>query len=61
MKTIHISEHFYSCIKTLVAIVLGGLWALGWAWHTDESNLRSYCFRDDSVHTDRQTWLDRLG
>jgi len=55
---------------------LGDLWALEWAWHPAETNLRcagspkicmpnskkpsSYSFRDLSVHTDGRTWLDRL-
>jgi len=51
---------------------LGGLWALEWAWHFAETNLR--CVRSlgickpnlprsqrSSGRTDRRTWLDRLG
>jgi len=59
---------FYSSIKTVGATVLGGMWALEWAMHTDETNFRcsefleSAClipklqlnsFRDHRVHTDR--------
>jgi len=60
--------NFYSSIKTVGATVLGGLWALEWAWHSAETNWRcvrssgictksqlpsSYSFRDLSVHPDR--------
>jgi len=31
MRTIHLN--FYSSFKTVGATVLGGLWALDWAWH----------------------------
>jgi len=31
---------FYSSIETVGATVLGGLWALEWAWHIAETNLR---------------------
>jgi len=27
-------------MKTMGPTVLGGLWSLEWAWHTDETNLR---------------------
>jgi len=27
-------------MKTVEATVLGGLWALEWSWHTDETNMR---------------------
>jgi len=55
---------------------LGGLWALEWAWQISETNLRcagmsgiympnpiivALSCRDLSVHSDRRTWLDRLG
>jgi len=36
----YISDKFFS-IKTVFATVLGGLWALEWAWHIAEINLRS--------------------
>jgi len=56
-------------MKTVGATDLGGLWALEWAWHAAETNLRcvrslgicmpnpssSHSFRDLSVHPDRQT------
>jgi len=32
--------NLYSSIKTVGATVLGGLWALEWAWHSTETNLR---------------------
>jgi len=32
--------NFYSSIKTVGATVLGGLYALKWAWHAAETNLR---------------------
>jgi len=32
--------NFYFSIKTVGATVLGGLWALEWAWHIAETNLR---------------------
>jgi len=32
--------NLHSSIKTVGATVGGGLWALEWAWQTDESNLR---------------------
>jgi len=32
--------NFYYSIKTVGATVLGGLWALGWAWHIRVINLR---------------------
>jgi len=38
--TIHLSYNFYSCIKTVGVSVLGGFWALEWAWHIAETNLR---------------------
>jgi len=34
---------FYFSIKTVEATVLGGLWALEWAWHIAETNLRFQC------------------
>jgi len=40
MRTIHFSLNFYSSIKTVGATVLGGLWALEWAWHSAVTNLR---------------------
>jgi len=40
MRTLHFSLNFYSSIKTVGATVLGGLWALEWAWHSTETNLR---------------------
>jgi len=40
MRTIQSSQNFNSSIKTVGATVLGGLWALDWARHTDEINLR---------------------
>jgi len=40
MRTILFSYNFYSSIKTVGAPVLGGLWALEWAWHIAETNLR---------------------
>jgi len=40
MRTIQCSYIFYPSIKTVGAIVLGGLWALESAWHTDETNMR---------------------
>jgi len=67
---------FYSSHKTVGATVLGGLWALEWAWQISETNLRcagmsgiympnpiivALSCRDLSVHSDRRTWLDRLG
>jgi len=53
----------YSSIKTVGATVLGGLWALEWAWHPAETNWKpnhnsSYSFRRDlrsSGRTDRRT------
>jgi len=32
--------HFLSSIKTVGVTVLGGLWALEWAWQSTETNLR---------------------
>jgi len=40
MRTIHFSYNFYYSIKIVKAPVLGGLWALEWAWHIAETNLR---------------------
>jgi len=37
MRTIHFSLNLYSSIKTVGATVLGGLWALEWAWHSAET------------------------
>jgi len=37
----------YSSIKTVGATVLGGLWALEWAWHIAETNLR--CVRSYGI------------
>jgi len=51
----------FSIIKTVGATVLGGLWALEWAWHiarnlhAKSQKPSSYSFRDLSVHPDRQT------
>jgi len=39
MRTIHFSLNFYSSIKTVGTTVLGGLWALEWAWHTAKNKL----------------------
>jgi len=47
MRTIHFSKKFYSSIKTVGATVLGGLWALEWAWHIAETNLR--CVRSSGI------------
>jgi len=74
MRTIHFSYNFSSSIKTVGVTVLGGLWALEWAWHSAETNLR--CLRSSGIctpklsslvseisafiRTDRRTWLDRL-
>jgi len=67
-ETHSISVKIDSSIKTVGATVLGGMWALEWAMHTDETNFRcsefleSAClipklqlnsFRDHRVHTDR--------
>jgi len=70
MRTINFSLNLHSTIKTVGATVLGGLWALEWAWHAagTKTALRkklrylhaifqypsSYSFRDLSVHPDRQ-------
>jgi len=40
MTTILFSQNVYSSIKTVGATVLGGLWALKWAWQTAETILR---------------------
>jgi len=40
---------FFSSFKTLGATVLGGLWALEWAWHSAETNLR--CAGTSGIHT----------
>jgi len=66
--------NFYSSNKTVGVTVLGGLWALEWAWHTDETKLRCagisrICMPNPSIaalirtegQTDRRTWLDQLG
>jgi len=47
MKTTHFSSIFYFSIKTVEAIVLSGLWALEWAWHIAEINLR--CVRSFGI------------
>jgi len=39
----------YSSIKTVGATVLGGVWALEWAWHSAETNLR--CVRSSGICT----------
>jgi len=49
MRTIHFSQNFYSSNKTVRATVLGGLWALEWAWHFAETNLR--CVRSSEICT----------
>jgi len=41
MRTLQFSKNFYSSIKTVGATVLGGLWALEWAWHSTETKLRA--------------------
>jgi len=33
-------QNFYSSIKTVGATLLCGVWALEWAWHSAETNLR---------------------
>jgi len=40
MRTIHFSKNFFSSTKTVGTPVLAGLWALEWAWHIAETNLR---------------------
>jgi len=47
MRAIHISLNFYSSIKTVEAKVLGGLWALEWAWHIADANL--HCVRSNDL------------
>jgi len=47
MRTIHFSKNYYSCIKTVGATVLGGLWALEWAWPAAKTNLR--CVRSSGI------------
>jgi len=69
MRKINFSLNLHSSIKTVGATVFGGLWALEWAWHAAETNLRcvrssdicmpypnslALIFRDLSVHPDRQ-------
>jgi len=40
MRRINLNKNLYSSIKTAVATVLGGLWALEWAWYPAETNVR---------------------
>jgi len=47
MRTIHFSKNFCSSMKTVGATVFGGLWALEWAWHIAETNLR--CVRSSGI------------
>jgi len=47
----------YSNIKTVGAPVLSGLWALEWAWHIAETNLR--CVRSSGIcMLNNQTTVD---
>jgi len=39
MRQIHFCYNFISSMKILGATVLGGLWALEWAWHIRVINL----------------------
>jgi len=49
MRAIHFSYNFYYSIKIVGATVLGGLWALEWAWHFAETYLR--CVRSSGICT----------
>jgi len=59
--------HFYSSIKTVGTTVLGGLWALEWAWHVLKQlalrkklrNLHAYL--NSLAPIVSEIWLDRLG
>jgi len=64
-QSIGIDEFFfYSSIKTVGATVLVDLWALEWAWHSAETNLRcagifGICMPNPSI-VDFTVWSNKF-